>query len=73
MAEVFQNIAVTLVRPDRIDPDGLCFDMNPQDDFKSLSLKPGNRNTFLVVIVELGYKSRSLLAIDFSVRLILML
>lgn len=43
MPEVFQDVRVTLVRPDRVDPDGLCGDFNPQDDFKTVALQPGAR------------------------------
>lgn len=41
MPEVFQDVDVTLIRADRVDPDGLCGDFNPQDDFKNVALQPG--------------------------------
>ena len=44
MPEVFQDVRVTLVRPDRVDPDGLCGDLNPQDDFKNVALQPGRKS-----------------------------
>lgn len=43
MPEVFQDVRVTVIRPDRVDPDGLCGEFNPQDDFKSAALQPGAR------------------------------
>lgn len=43
MPEVFQDVRVTLVRPERVDPEGLCGEFNPQDDFKNVALQPGAR------------------------------
>ncbi|KAK7490606.1 hypothetical protein BaRGS_00018209 [Batillaria attramentaria] len=43
MPEVFQDVKVTLIRPDRVDPDGLCGEFNPQEDFKQVALQPGAR------------------------------
>lgn len=48
MPEVFQDVRVTVIRPDRVDPDGLCGEFNPQDDFKSAALQPGNRMVLIL-------------------------
>lgn len=50
MPEVFQDVRVTVIRPDRVDPDGLCGEFNPQDDFKSAALQPGNRMVLILFI-----------------------
>ena len=53
MPEVFQDIRVTLIRPERVDPDGLCGDFNPQDDFKNVALQPGIQTCLLQTFLDL--------------------
>lgn len=59
MPEVFQNIRVTLVRQDRVDPEDLCSEFNPQDDIKSSALQPGK--ILFYFTLSLPYISMSIL------------
>ncbi|XP_071081967.1 laminin subunit beta-1-like [Haliotis cracherodii] len=43
MPEMWEDVRVTVVRPDQVDPDGLCADFNPQEDIKSVTIEPGAR------------------------------
>ncbi|XP_005110416.2 laminin subunit beta-1 [Aplysia californica] len=43
MPEVFEDVRVTVIRPNAVDPDGLCGDFSPRDDLKTMSLPPGAR------------------------------
>ncbi|XP_055883837.1 laminin subunit beta-1-like [Biomphalaria glabrata] len=40
---VFDDVRVTVIRPDQVDPNGLCGDFKPRDDIKTVALKPGQR------------------------------
>ena len=49
MNEAWEDVRVTLIRPDAVDPNGLCAGINPQDDHKTTSVQPGQ---CLAIVVQ---------------------
>jgi len=42
MPDVWEDVRVSVIRPDQVDQDGLCGDFSPRDDLKTTSLPPGS-------------------------------
>ncbi|XP_041349801.1 laminin subunit beta-1-like isoform X2 [Gigantopelta aegis] len=66
MNEAWDDVRVTVIRPDTVDPNGLCAGIDPQDDHKTTSIQPGSRYSLVSKPSCLESRKRYTIRIDFN-------
>ncbi|KAL5014853.1 hypothetical protein ScPMuIL_009123 [Solemya velum] len=66
MPEKWEDVRVTVIRPDEVDEWGPCANHIPQDDLKATSLQPGFRSVYVSPLTCLETGKKYVIRLDFN-------